>query len=424
MYLSGMTYPLTVEGETLGAPVRFRLPKREKKLTLRCLCGNREEVIARETQEEEITWVPPEALGSQYPDRTKIPAVLVLEDGTRERIERMELSLPEDAAPRVQVTMENTQSKNAYIQNVSRLQIKVQAEGRYGADIRKVAVTCGSLTGEGTELAFDLPRAGDIPVQVHVEDSRGYITDWQETIAVLPYTPPEGGFRRQESQGGSCTIEYWGRVSRVNRENTGICAWVSVKDGKESKKQLCSGLTMTGTFSLENPTEGEAWFLEVKDSFTTVRIPCIWEPLLDIDREARALGIGCRGDRRDTVSLGLGVDLGGRPLENVGTAKKNTDALSLGQGDGRYLMPKLLWENPSPKEAFPAGEVAAEGRVFLIAAAPNAQAEEVFWELGCPGGLLRGDAVRAFSYENGKLQFGTTQQGDDWSVPRKIYRLL
>ena len=71
-----------------------------------------------------------------------------------------------------------------------------------------------------------------------------------------------------------------------------------------------------------------------------------------------------------------------------------------------------------------AGAVAAEGTVFLIAAANTAQAEDVFWDFGCPGGLLRGDAVRAFSYENGKLQFGTTEKGDDWSVPRKIYRLL
>lgn len=420
MYLSGTAYPLTIQGDTLGSPVRFHLPRREKKLTLGYLCGGLRGVIARETTEEEITWVPPEELGGQYPDRTKIPVTLVLEDGTRQRQERMELELPENAAPRVQVALQNSRNLGTFVQKVCQLRVTVTAEGAYGAAIRKTTVSCGSLTGTGTDLVFDLPRAGTIPVRVQVEDSRGDITDWQEDITVRPYTPPTGGFRGGQDRGGSCTIEYWGKVS----EGSGQCTWVILKGGTESRKDLSSGQNMTGTVTLTLPTGEEAWFLEVKDAFTAVRIPYIRQPLLDIDQENRALGIGCRGDRTGTVSLGLGVNFGGKPLENVGAAHKNTDALSLGQGDSRYLMPRLLWENPNPKAAFPAGTVAAEGRVFLISAANTAQAEDVFWDFGCPGGLLRGESPRAFAYENGVLRFGTTEKGDNWSVPRKIYRLL
>ena len=424
MYLSGTLYPLTIEGQTLGAPIRFRLPRREKKLTLSYSCGSLRGVIARQTLEEEICWTPPETLAAQYPTGTGIPVTLVLEDGKAQRQERMELLLPGDAAPRVQVTLENAQGTDTYVQQVSQLHIAVRAEGAYGAKIRKTAVSCGSLTGEGTDLVFDLPRAGAIPVTVRVEDSRGCAADWQGEIPVLPYTPPAGGFRKAGDGGEGCIIEYWGRVLGLGGKNTGTCAWISVRKGVESRKELSSGLAMAGTITLEKPVEEEAWFLEVKDGFTAVRIPYIRQPLLDIDRENRALGIGCRGDRTGTVSLGLGVNFGGRPLENVGAAQRDTDALPLGQGDGRYLMPRLLWENPNPKSAFPPGAVAAEGTVFLIAAAPKAEAEEVFWELGCPGGLLRGEAARSFSYETGELHFGTTEKGDDWTVPRKIYRLL
>lgn len=420
MYLSGTAYPLTVEGDTLGTPVRFRLPKREKKLTLSYRCGRLKGTIAEGTAEEEIVWVPPEELGAQYPERTRIPVTLVLEDGARQRQERMELLLPQNAAPKVQVTVEPTQNLGVYIQNISRLQTKVRAEGLYGAKIRRVAVSCGSLAGEGTDLLFDLPRAGSIPVKVQVEDSRGLVTNWRKDITVRPYTPPTGGFRGEQDKDGSCTIEYWGKVS----EGNGQCTWLTVKGGTESRQALSTGRDMTGTVTLTMPTGEEQWFLEVKDGYTAVRIPYFRQPLLDIDQENRALGIGCRGDRTGTVSLGLGVDLGGKPLENLGQAKKETDALSLGQGDSRYLMPRLLWENPDPKAAFPAGSVAAEGKVFLIAAANTAESEEVFWELGCPGGLLRGESTRAFAYENGALHFGTAEKGDDWSVPRKIYRLL
>ena len=106
--------------------------------------------------------------------------------------------------------------------------------------------------------------------------------------------------------------------------------------------------------------------------------------------------------------------------------ESDTDALPLGQGDRRYLRPRLLWENQTPTADFPAGRVPAEGKLFLIEAAPKADSGDTFWELGFPGGCLRaGDgAERTFAYEEGALRFGTTEKGDGWAVPRKIYALL
>ena len=430
MYLSGTVYPLTAEGDTLGSPVLFRLPRREKKLSLRCLCGSREEVIARDTRAETISWTPPRELGAEFPTRTRIPVTLVLSSAGSERRERMELRLPTDARPKLRVTMEDAegheQTLGAYVQNVSRLSLKAQAEGACGAKIEKVTMTCGSLTGEGTQLTFDLPRSGEIPVTVCALDSRGNRVDWKTGISVLAYTPPQGGFRSVEDAPMFRTLEYWGSVADVAGKNRGTYSIISLKNGVENRHMLGSGRDIEGSYAMNSQYMGDTVFLEVSDAFQTVRFPCVQAPFLDVDRMNRALGIGCRGDRTGTVSVKLGVDLMGNALGGLGQAKKSTDALPLGQGDSRYLYPRLLWENPDPEAPFPAGSVAARGKLFLIEVSPKADSETTFWELGYPGGILRAgpEAERSFAYASGKLTFGTTEKGDDWTIPKKIYALL
>lgn len=430
MYLSGVIYPLTVEGDILGSPVLFRLPRREKKLSLRYLCGSREGEIALDTTAETISWTPPLELGAEFPTRTRIPVTLVLSSAGDERQERMELRLPEDALPRLRVTMEDAEgherSIGAYVQNVSRLSLKVQAEGAYGAKIEKVCMSCGSLTGEGESQVFDLPRSGEIPVTVCVLDSRGGRAQWQAAVSVLPYTLPQGGFRSVKDTLMFRSMNYWGSVADVAGKNTGTYTLISLKNGKEIRYALGEGLRTEGDYSINTQYMGDALLLEVADAFRTVRFPCVPAPLLDVDQKNRALGIGCRGDRTGTVSVKLSVNLMGNPLSGLGQAKKNTDALTLGQGDSRYLYPRLLWENPDPEGPFCAGSVDARGNLFLIEASPKADSETTFWELGYPGGVLRAGegAERTFAYASGKLTFGTTEKGDDWAIPRKIYALL
>lgn len=430
MYLSGLVYLMSMEGDILGSPVLFRLPKREKKLSLRYLCGSREGEIARDTTAQTISWTPPRELGAEFPTRTRIPVTLVLSSAGNERQERMELRLPEDAMPKLQVTMEDAEGHEktvgAYIQNVSRLSLKARAEGACGAKIEKVIMSCGSLTGEGESLVFDLPRSGEIPVTVCALDSRGGRTQWQAGVSVLPYTLPQGGFRSVHDTMLFRTMEYWGSVADVAGKNTGTYALISLKSGREIRYELGEGLYTEGNYSINTQYMGDALLLEAADAFRTVRFPCVPAPLLDVDQKKRALGIGCRGDRTGTVSVKLSVDLKGNPLSGLGQAKKDTDALTLGQGDSRYLYPRLLWENPDPEASFPAGSVDIEGKLFLLEAAPKADSEAAFWELGCPGGTLRAGegAERTFAYASGKLTFGTTEKGDDWAIPRKIYALL
>ena len=71
MYLSSGRYPLRIRGDTLGEPVTFGLPRREKKLTLAYRCGEREGVIAENTTREEILWTPPLELAEAFAQAVK-----------------------------------------------------------------------------------------------------------------------------------------------------------------------------------------------------------------------------------------------------------------------------------------------------------------------------------------------------------------
>ena len=280
--------------------------------------------------------------------------------------------------------------------------------------------------GEGESRIFDLPEPGEVTVSARVWDSRGRSARRETSLSVLPWEPPKGGLGQIQEKNGLYLAQWWGKVSDVAGKNQGTFTLVVPKGEKELRFPLGEGRELAGQTGVTKGSAGDRLILEAADKLTTVRIPFLLEPFLDICPGDRALGIGCRGDRTGAVSLGLPVSLGGNPLEDLAQAQADTDALPLGQGDRRYLRPRLLWENQTPRADFPAGRVPAEGKLFLIEAAPKADSGDTFWELGFPGGCLRaGDgAHRPFAYEEGELRFGTTEKGDGWAVPRKIYALL
>ncbi len=427
MYLSSGRYPLTIRGDTLGEPVTFLLPKREKKLTLAYRCGDREGILAENTLQEAILWTPPLKLAEVYPEKSVLPVTfqLTAPDGSR-REERWELRLPADILPEIRLEAEDTTGLGVFVQGPGRLRLTAHAQGRYGAGIPKILLGCGGVTGEGESLVFDLPSPGEATVFAQVWDSRGRSARAEMAVTVLPWEPPGGGLGQFQEKNGFYLARWWGKVSDVAGKNKGTFTLVAPNGEKELRFPLGEGMELTGQASVTKRSTGDRLILEAADAMTTVRIPFLLEPFLDICPEDRALGVGCRGDRTGTVSLGLPVSLGGNSLGDLGQAQLSTDALPLGQGDKRYLHPRLLWENDDPTSGFPVESIPAEGKLFLIEAAPRAESMDTFWELGFPGGVLRAGegAERAFAYVDGALNFGTTEKGDDWAVPRKIYALL
>ena len=175
MILSTLKNPLTIQGDTLGSPVRIGLPETGRALGLRFRCGGREEILCGPSRERIIRWVPPLALAEEYPDRTQIPVTLVLEAYRGENLAETRetgllLGLPAQVRPTVSLTV--TEGDGGFVRGGSAL-AEVTAAGSLGAEIVCCAVTCGPLSGRGQRLLFDLPQAGDIPVMARVTDSRG-----------------------------------------------------------------------------------------------------------------------------------------------------------------------------------------------------------------------------------------------------------
>ena len=427
MYLSSGRYPLTVRGDTLGESVTFLLPKREKKLTLSYRCGEKTGTVAENTTQEEITWTPPLELAEAFPEKCVVPIAFVLTatEGSR-REERWELKLPADVLPEIQLEAEDTTGLGVFVQGPGRLRVTARTQGKYGAQIQKILLHCGDSAGEGENGCFDLPSPGKVKVFARAWDSRGRSAKAETAVAVLPWEPPKGGLGQIQEKNGLYLTQWWGRVSDVAGKNKGTFTLVVPSGEKELRFPLGEGMELTGQASVTKRSAGDRLILEAADALATVRIPLLLEPFLDICPEDRALGLGCRGNRTDAVSVGLPVSLGGNPLEDLGEAQADTDALPMGQGDKRYLRPRLLWENESPDSPFPAGSIQAEGGLFLVEAAREAGSTETFWELGFPGGTLRAGegAERIFTYADGTITFGTTEKGDGWAVPRKIYALL
>ena len=131
MYLSSGRYPLRIRGDTLGEPVTFGLPRREKKLTLAYRCGEREGVIAENTTREEILWTPPLELAEAFPEKSVLPIawILTAPDGSR-REERWELRLPADILPELQLEAEDVTGLGVFVQGPGRLRLRAQAQGR------------------------------------------------------------------------------------------------------------------------------------------------------------------------------------------------------------------------------------------------------------------------------------------------------
>lgn len=443
MVLSSLTCPLEARGDQLGSEVTLSLPRVGSPLTLRYRCGNAQGVIVRETTRETCAWVPPVELAAEYPELQRIPVELTLEllRGGRvaeSRSKWLLLGLPQAVLPQGSMTVtDETGAKElcgSFLRGYSRAAVQVEARGSAGAEIRDCRITCGALTGQGTKVCFDLPKIGTQTVTARVTDSRGRCLELTTTVRVAARLSPQGAVLSAEpcDEGGTVgTDGDWLLVHAIGsvtsfpnlipsftlrgKDGDGTAkAWDLGAEGRLDKRLVIPKVT-----GLE---------LEISDGLESLVFPYKPQPLLDMDIPGKALGIGCRGDRTGTVSLGLPVEMRGNRLTGLGGAAEAGDALPLGQAEGRYLGPQLLWENPEPEAAFSPTEIPAEGGLFLIEGAEKTGGNH-FWEVVGDKGCLRvvsagKTAARPVEKKTGALAFGSADLGDDWAVPLRIIRLL
>lgn len=440
MVLSSLSCPLEVQGALLGSPITLTLPTGGRELTVRYRCGSREGTVAERTGAECVTWTLPLELAAEYPALQRIPVELTLEITRGERVterrqEALLLGLPESVCPTGTVKLTDIGGPMAlcgsYVQNVSRLRVEVQGQGSQGAALVSCRIACGALTAEVESLVdFDLPQAGTVPVTVRLTDSRGRVTELKRTIEVMPWTAPQGQILEAtpcdetgtaQEDGAYLLVEAMGSLTEL----PGFPGKYTLVASDGQEQLLGTGPELHTTLVI--PRAEQLW-LRIEDGLETRTFPYRPKPLLDLDVPGLALGIGCRGSRAGTVTLGLPVDMQGSPLTGLRDAQTAADALPLGQALARFLSPELLWENPAPGESYAGGEIAAAGRFFLVEAAIHPGGGR-FWELVGSGGCLRcGEgaqmALRPVRCADGKMIFGAADLGDSWAIPLRVFRLL
>ena len=435
MIFSVLRYPLTVQGNTLGSPVTLTNPAKSRSLTLRYRCGSRRGTIAVDNTEGIFRWTPPLSLAQEYPGDNRIPVTLILEQYRKgilaaSRQEQILLRLPGEISPQVLLrysdAMGYRQTYGGFVQGKSRLTLTAQAQGTFGAEIRKTELSCGGLTGWGNSLTFELPQAGEIPLTARVWDGRLRQAEASAKVQVLPYAPPEGEILTV-SRGEAAIVRFRGRVSDLGGKNQGTFTVLLNKEGEGDWQRFPGGqgVSVEEEITVPMPEGGWTLALEAKDDFEVRVFPYAPAPFLDLLPRRRALGIGCPAEKEQGVCLNLPLDMKQNRVENLGPPQEQADAVSLGYAEEHYFHPRLLWENPAPGEAFPAQTLNIAGDFLLIEAAVEAGKEKRFWELGKDTGLLRAaeGVQRPVSRTEGGLTFGTTANGDLWAVPLRVYGL-
>ena len=435
MIFSVLRYPLTVQGNTLGSPVTQMIPAKGRSLTLHYRCGSRRETIAVDNPEGIFRWTPPLSLAQEYPGDNRIPVTLILEQYRKgilaaSRQEQILLRLPGEISPQVLLrysdAMGYRQTYGGFVQGKSRLTLTAQAQGTFGAEIRKTELSCGGLTGWGNSLTFELPQAGEIPLTARVWDGRLRQAEASAKVQVLPYAPPEGEIL-SVSPGENAVVRFRGRVSDLGGKNQGTFTVLLKKEGEEDWQRFPGGqgVSVEEEITVPMPEGGWTLALEAKDDFEVRVFPYAPAPFLDLLPRRRALGIGCPAEKEQGVCLNLPLDMKQHRVENLGPPQEQADAVSLGYAEEHYFHPRLLWENPAPGEAFPAQTLNIAGDFLLIEAAVEAGKAARFWELGKDTGLLRAaeGVQRPVSRTEGGLTFGTTANGDLWAVPLRVYGL-
>lgn len=435
MIFSVLRYPLTVQGDTLGSPVTLTIPAKGRSLTLHYRCGSRRETIAVDNTEGIFRWTPPLSLAQEYPGDNRIPVTLILEQYRKgilaaSRQEQILLRLPGEISPQVLLrysdAMGYRQTYGGFVQGKSRLTLTAQAQGTFGAEIRKTELSCGGLTGWGNSLTFELPQAGEIPLTARVWDGRLRQAEASAKVQVLPYAPPEGEILTV-SRGEAAIVRFRGRVSDLGGKNQGTFTVLLKKEGEEDWQRFPGGQGVSVEEEITVPMPEGSWTLalEAKDDFEVRVFPYAPAPFLDLLPRRRALGIGCPAEKEQGVCLNLPLDMKQNRVENLGPPQEQADAVSLGYAEEHYFHPRLLWENPAPGEAFPAQTLNIAGDFLLIEAAVEAGKAARFWELGKDTGLLRAaeGVQRPVSRTEGGLTFGTTANGDLWAVPLRVYGL-
>lgn len=345
--------PVTVllwERTQLGQAALLRLNRQEDTCrdTILWTCGSFSGIVAEKTGQTEIPWTAPVELAQTAPEDTEVTVRFAVTTylgeetlGTAEQTGKWDI--PENLIPTVEAEIRDAAGYAqswGYLQGLSQLEVEVQAAGCYGAEIRRILITCGKSTGTGERWIFPLTDAGQIPFSVSVWDSRGRKGRLDGTVAVQPYSPPVGAILSAQRctqagtpapEGAWCSVTARGYATDLQGHNPLKLVLRYEKAGEDGAKTC---LLSDGACRFPAaPERGYNLTLLASDRFQTVETDAASVPmgflLLDVCRESRALGLAAPADIPAGIRVGLPMHLSGQPLHGVGAPEEGTDGVNL-----------------------------------------------------------------------------------------------
>lgn len=201
--LRSSTFSVSQTSADMGTKVTFTIDRSSTALTHRLLLswGDKTYVIARNVGDS-YEWEIPLDLASDLPSNLSSGCIITCEtySGSTKLSQAtlsMTLSVPASIKPSIDsvtiseaITAVKTQF-GVYLQNKSKLNVKIAASGAYSSTISGYSTTILNKAYGGQEFTSNtITNSGSVSIQVTVTDSRGRTATTTKTISVTAYSPP------------------------------------------------------------------------------------------------------------------------------------------------------------------------------------------------------------------------------------------
>ena len=306
--------------------------------TVAAICGEEQLLLVDKTKDKTIVWTPPIDWAAQNTAGTAIVATVRIDTYSGNTLVgsnsiTLTFAIPDIVKPSATLTVTDgaghLSKYGYYIQGKSKAAVTVTASGAYGSEVKSIVVSCGSLSGTGDKLSFDLPDAGQLTVAATVTDSRGRSFTTFTVITVTAYTPPMAviitAYRsdaqgNEDPDGAYATVAFNASVVPLDGKNTAnytlqyrqrkATSWISAALSDLEGSYSVTGAKCTVAASTERAFE---FCIVPEDDFGSVpssyRIVQIAFSLADFDRLNRAIGLGQRASEPGLIGCGLPIAL-------------------------------------------------------------------------------------------------------------------
>lgn len=323
----------------MGAKVTFTIDRASTALTHKLLLtwGGETSTIASSVGAS-YDWTVPLSLASDLPSSSISGCIITCEtySGSTKLGQTtlgMNLRVPTSVKPSigsVTISEEETDVKDkfgVYLQNKSRLNVKISASGAYSSTIESYSTKILGKTYSGDEFTSNtITSSGSVSIAVTVTDSRGRTATTTKTVSVTAYSPPAiSAFTAQrcdasgnlDDEGQYVKISYAFSITPLDNKNSKSYSIAYKLKDAESYTTLTSGssYSMNTTYrptvvlSVDNSYD---FLLTVMDYFdppiTYLTELSTGFTLVDYHSGGRGMSIGKVAEKEDTFEVALDAE--------------------------------------------------------------------------------------------------------------------